>query len=216
MTRQVRWRAAGAARIMNAAVEQSLLLPAGALAGLIWANAAARSYDRFAAALRFVVNDVGMVFFFALAAKEVVEAAAPGGALSSARRAAVPIMAALGGMAAPAGAHDTLSQLEHWWKVPVELILFAFGLVNAGVAIDSAGPGTTAVLAAVLIGKPVGIAGFTLLARGVGLHLPAGLGWREILVRAAPRPSASPSRCSSPRRRFRQGPSSRRRRPARC
>ena len=43
-----------------------------------------------------------MVFFFALAAKEVVEATAPGGALHTWRRAALPCIAAAGGMAAPA------------------------------------------------------------------------------------------------------------------
>jgi NhaA family Na+:H+ antiporter len=314
---------------MNTAVEQSLLLPAGAVTALIWANVAHASYERFAHALHFIVNDVGMVFFFALAAKEVVEATAPGGALSSVRRAAMPVLAALGGMIAPAGiylavvtlagqpalargwaipcatdiafsyltaqfvlggrhpgipfllllaiaddafglvilaafyptgelrprefvvlfvaamlvaywlrrravlsfwpyvigagllswvallrgglhpalalvpivpflphaardpglfvgapasAHDTLSELEHWWKKPVEGILFAFGLVNAGVPFASAGIGTWAVLIGVLAGKPLGIVGFTLLGRIGGLRLPLGLGWRELVV----------------------------------
>lgn len=83
-------------------VEQSLLLPAGALLALIWANTLTESYAHFAHALEFAVNDVGMVFFFALAAKEVVEAAVPGGALHTWRRAAVPVIAALGGMVGPA------------------------------------------------------------------------------------------------------------------
>src|SRR5204863_3556030 len=47
-------------------------------------------------------NDVGMVFFFGLAAKEVVEATLPGGALHPWRRAAMPVVAAVGGMLAPA------------------------------------------------------------------------------------------------------------------
>ena len=38
-----------------------------------------------------------MAFFFALAAKEVVEATAPNGALHSPRRAAMPLLAAVGG-----------------------------------------------------------------------------------------------------------------------
>src|SRR5881396_1452579 len=84
------------------ALEHSLVLPLGASLALAWANTFAVSYARFAHALEFSVNDVGMVFFFALAAKEVVEATAPGGALHTWRRAGLPVVAAAGGMAAPA------------------------------------------------------------------------------------------------------------------
>jgi NhaA family Na+:H+ antiporter len=83
-------------------VEHSLLLPAGAVIALLWSNVGAASYGRLAHALEFPVNHVGMAFFFALAAKEVVEAVAPGGALQSWRRAALPVTAAIGGMAGPA------------------------------------------------------------------------------------------------------------------
>lgn len=84
-------------------LDNSLLLVAGAIAGLVWANTGYPSYERFADSLRFAVNDVGMVFFFALAVKEIVEAAMPGGPLASSREAAVPLIAAAGGMMAPAG-----------------------------------------------------------------------------------------------------------------
>ena len=50
---------------------------------MVWANIDYASYDRFAHPLHFWVNDVGMVFFFALAAKEVFEATLPGGPLAS-------------------------------------------------------------------------------------------------------------------------------------
>ena len=63
-----------------------------------WANTLPDSYYRFANAAAFLVNDVGMVFFFALITKEVVEATLPGGALHSWRRAALPVAAALGGV----------------------------------------------------------------------------------------------------------------------
>ena len=78
------------------------MLPAGAAVALVWANTSAATYGKFARALEFPVNDIGMVFFFALAAKEVVEATCPGGALHTWRRAALPVVAAVGGMAAPA------------------------------------------------------------------------------------------------------------------
>ena len=77
-----------ARRVLRRVVELSLVLPAGAVIALIWANTAHESYERFAGALHFAVNDVGMVFFFALAIKEVVEATAAGGALHTWRRAA--------------------------------------------------------------------------------------------------------------------------------
>jgi NhaA family Na+:H+ antiporter len=50
----------------------------------------------------FIVNDVLMCFFFALAAKEIWEALLPGGALSSPKKAATPLMATAGGIVGPA------------------------------------------------------------------------------------------------------------------
>lgn len=316
-----------AVHFRDVAVEHSLVLPAGAIIALVWANAAFASYARAADALRFAVNDVGMVFFFALAAKEVVEATAPGGALHTWRRAALPVVAATGGMIGPAliylaivnaagrpvlargwaipcatdiafsyivvrgifgrhaavpfllllaiaddalglvilalfypvghvrlgvgaglmagalaaafalrrkrvrsfwpyvglggslswaalffgGLHpalalvpivpflphaardpglflenprarDPLNQFEHWWKYPVQVVLFFFGLANAGVPIQQHGLGTWAVLAAILTGKPLGIGLSVAVAIAAGLHLPHRLGGRDVVV----------------------------------
>src|SRR2546428_8153367 len=75
-------------------VEHSLLLAVGSAIALVWANTSdAERYYRVAARLEFLVNDIGMVFFFALAAKEIVEATSPGGALHTWRRAALPAVA---------------------------------------------------------------------------------------------------------------------------
>ena len=49
--------------------DNSLLLLVGTIAAVTWANLDVASYDRVAHSLRFWVNEVGMVFFFALAAK---------------------------------------------------------------------------------------------------------------------------------------------------
>src|SRR5215208_6382391 len=84
-------------------IDNSLLLVVGTVVGLVWANLDYAVYERFSHALHFAVNDVGMVFFFALAVKEIVEATLPGGPLESPREAAVPIIAAAGGMIGPAG-----------------------------------------------------------------------------------------------------------------
>src|SRR5688572_20029746 len=67
-------------------LDRFLLLPIGAAAALAWSNAEPESYFRFAQTFRFVVNDVGMAFFFALMAQEVIEELMPHGALHSWRR----------------------------------------------------------------------------------------------------------------------------------
>jgi Na+:H+ antiporter, NhaA family len=310
-------------------IDNSLLLIAGTITALVWANTGQTSYARFSQALHFAVNDIGMVFFFALATKEILESRLPGGALESAREAAVPLVAAIGGMAVPAGLYlllslaaghgelargwaipcatdiafsyltirfifpkghgaipfllllaiaddalglillalfypsaqvsvaafagwmipallagawlkrrrtrsfwpyvivpgglswaafffgglhpalalvpilvfmphegrdlglfepaeatlpDALNQFEHVWRVPVQIILLFFGLVNAGVTLGSAGPGTWVVLVALLVGKPLGIVLTSIGAVKAGLRTPGDLTVREILV----------------------------------
>ncbi len=310
-------------------IDNSLLLIAGTLAALLWANLDHDSYAALTHPLHFAVNDIGMVFFFALATKEIVEATLPGGPLSSPREAGVPLLAAAGGMIFPAGIYvvlgtlqgqpeympgwaipcatdiafsylaarmifpqghpgitfllllaiaddalglillaifypsgplsivnfaafmipavavalllkrqrvlnfwpyvilagglswcglyfggvhpalalvpilpfmphakrdlglfdareaelpDTMNRFEHWWKVPVQVILFFFGLVNAGVTLSSVGPPTWMVLSGLLLGKPMGILLFTFLAVKVGLRAPGGLTYLHTLV----------------------------------
>jgi len=315
--------------LINFVLDNSLLLLAGALGAIVWANVDMTTYERVARPLHFWINDIGMVFFFALAAKEVFEATLSGGALASPARAAAPLAAALGGMVMPAaiyvalasvfgpailvrgwaipcatdiafsamiaraifpaghpavpfllllaiaddalglitlavfypsgplsimslvllmavamlaafwlkrrgirsfwpyvagpGAlswaalhfggfhpalalvpivpfmphalHDmglfearealrsnTLDRFEHWWARPVQLVLLLFGFANAGVPLAQIGPGTYYVLAALLLGKPIGILLFSGGARLMGARLPTGLQIRDLLV----------------------------------
>jgi NhaA family Na+:H+ antiporter len=310
-------------------LENSLLLLMGTAAAVLWANLDFDSYDTVAHPLRFWVNEVGMVFFFALAAKEVFEATLPGGSLASWRRAVAPLAAAVGGMVAPAviyialasgrgpadlvrgwaipcatdiafsamiarlifpsthpaipfllllaiaddalglvilavfypsgtlslatplilmpaavalalwlrhrrmrnfwayvigpgtlswaalyfgGLHpalalvpivpfmphspadlglfdprehrqtDTLSQFEHSWAAPVQVVLLLFGFANAGVPFADVGPGTYYVLAALLLGKPIGILLFSGAALLAGAHLPRDLRIADMLT----------------------------------
>jgi NhaA family Na+:H+ antiporter len=79
-------------------VDSFVLLPLGVLIALVWANTAALSYFRVAHSLRFVVNDIGMVFFVALVTEEALEAVMPGGALHRWRRTLLPMVAAAGGV----------------------------------------------------------------------------------------------------------------------
>jgi NhaA family Na+:H+ antiporter len=309
-------------------VDNSGLLILGTLIALVWANVERYSYIGFSHYLHFAVNDIGMAFFFALAAKEVTEATAPGGALHSPRRAAMPLAAAVGGMLGPAlifvtltivldrpnlergwaiptatdiafsylaarlvfgdkhaaipfllllaiaddaiglliiaafypsgpvrltdfaifvgagmllawwlrktravnfwsyilcagvlswigfyrgglhpalalvpivpflphtardpglfveapHAHDTLNEFEHRFKRPVDVLLFFFGLANAGVALVNFGAGTWFVLISILIGKPVGILAATAISAAAGLRLPKQVTWRDVTV----------------------------------
>ena len=312
-------------------IDNSLLLVAGTLVALIWANVDLHSYDALAhGPLHFIVNDIGMVFFFALAAKEIIEATLPGGPLQSPREAAVPLLAAAGGMIVPAGLFallvlaverpelmsgwavpcatdiafsymaarlifpanhpaipfllllaiaddamglmllaffypsgplslfyfavfmipavgvslllkkrrvrsywpyvlgggglswaalflggvhpalalvpvlpfmphakrdlgvynerednlpDTMNRFEHAFKVPVQIVLLFFGLVNAGVPFGSVGTGTWVVLAGLLAGKPIGILLMTFIGvKMLGLRAPGGLTYSHTLV----------------------------------
>ncbi len=318
-----------ASRLASFIFDNSLLLLAGTIAAVAWANVDLGSYDRLTHPLHFWVNDVGMAFFFALAAKEVFEATLPGGPLASPRQALSPLAAAVGGMVAPAliylalsstigpatlsrgwaipcatdiafsamiarvifprghpaipfllllaivddalgliilavfypsaplsfvalttlmtaavlialwlkrrqvrsfwpyviipgalswsalyfgGFHpalalvpivpfmphsardlglfdpredahvDTLNQFEHWWATPVQFVLLFFGLANAGVAFEQIGPGTYFVVAALLLGKPLGILLFSSAVRLVGAQLPPGLLVQDVVV----------------------------------
>ena len=104
--------------------DNSLLLLVGTTAAVVWANIDFASYEQVAHPLHFAVNEVGMVFFFALAAKEVFEATLPGGPLASPRRALSPLAAAVGGMLAPALIYVALAsirgpaELTRGWAIP--------------------------------------------------------------------------------------------------
>jgi NhaA family Na+:H+ antiporter len=105
-------------------LDNSGLLIVGAALALLWANLANATYEQVAQRLHFPVNDIGMAFFFALATKEVVEATAPGGALHTPRKAALPLVSAVGGMLGPALLFIGLlfmfdrPDLERGWAIP--------------------------------------------------------------------------------------------------
>jgi NhaA family Na+:H+ antiporter len=306
--------------------ERFLWLPLGAALALAWANTGPESYFRFAHALRFPVNEIGMAIFLGLITQEALEAVMPGGALAAWRRWAMPLVAAVGGLlgstffylafitlkheevlaaawpiacaidvaagyyvlktifrrstAAPhfllvlgiatnavgvlilavwpaftpdhigaavllvaavaiaamirrsrvrvfwpylvlcgtlswlafywAGVHPALAlvpivpflphrprtgnpfadpapdgtvhRAEHEWNAVAQVALFLFGVVNAGVLLRGADTGTSAVLIAALLGRPLGVLGAVALGVALGLHLPASVKWRELVV----------------------------------
>ncbi|MGI3163368.1 Na+/H+ antiporter NhaA [Pseudooceanicola sp. 200-1SW] len=78
---------------------------------------------------------------------------------------------------------DLLNHIEHALKHPVEIVLFFFGLMNAGVEFNAISEPTWLVLAGLLIGKPVGI----LIMGMIGAHvlklgLPEGMRSIDLLV----------------------------------
>jgi Na+:H+ antiporter, NhaA family len=132
-------------RLADYIFDNSLLLIVGAVAGLLWANLEPGTYEwlrdirlpsvpgvrlhaeelQHGIGLHYLVNDVLMAFFFALAGKEVWEALLPGGSLREAHRAAMPIVCAVGGMIGPAAIYlvgsaalGRFDELGQGWAIP--------------------------------------------------------------------------------------------------
>ncbi len=79
--------------------------------------------------------------------------------------------------------HDLLNEIEHALKTPVEVVLFFFGLCNAGVQFSSMGDATWLVLAGLLVGKPIGILIFGWLAAvPLRLGIPDGMRIVDLVV----------------------------------
>jgi NhaA family Na+:H+ antiporter len=74
--------------------------------------------------LHFLINDIFMVLFFGLAAKEITESCLPGGALNPLSKAINPLLATLGGVLGPVGIFLLLNLLfgnAEWtrgWGIP--------------------------------------------------------------------------------------------------
>jgi NhaA family Na+:H+ antiporter len=79
---------------------------------------------------------------------------------------------------------DEVHHFEHEWNVLVQVMLFLFGLVNAGVMLTGYDTGTWALLLATLAGRPLGILGAVGLAVAAGWHLPRRIDWPHLVVAA--------------------------------
>jgi NhaA family Na+:H+ antiporter len=78
---------------------------------------------------------------------------------------------------------DLLNHMRHLLRYPVEVILFFFGLANAGVEFAAISEPTWLVLLGLIIGKPLGITLFGwLAARPMGLGLPEGMRMSDLPV----------------------------------
>ena len=78
---------------------------------------------------------------------------------------------------------DLLNHIEHILKHPVEIILFFFGLMNAGVEFSAIAEPTWLVLAGLIVGKPIGIVIFGwVAAHPMRLGLPQGMRMIDLVV----------------------------------
>ena len=103
-------------RIKNTLQEFSLPLIVGVIAGLVVANIDIELYRHLVKykplgeeaeflghpiTLHFLINDIFMVLFFGIAAKEITESILPGGALNPPSKAINPLLGTLGGVIGP-------------------------------------------------------------------------------------------------------------------
>ena len=102
---------------VNILQEFSIPLLSGVVLALIAANVTPHWYEEVlhwqplgafgvfpdALTLHFIVNDIFMVFFFGIAAKEITESCLPGGSLNPVRKAVTPLVATIGGVVGPVG-----------------------------------------------------------------------------------------------------------------
>ncbi len=80
--------------------------------------------------------------------------------------------------------HSPLEAFEHFFSFIVNFGLFFFAFANAGVVFSSVGTITWIILASLIIGKTIGIVGFSLLGIGLGFSLPIGMKIQHLLVSA--------------------------------
>jgi Na+:H+ antiporter, NhaA family len=79
--------------------------------------------------------------------------------------------------------HDLLNHSEHLLKHPVEVVLFFFGLLNAGVEFNAIAEPTWLVLCGLIIGKPFGVMLFGYIGAHVfKLGLPEGMKTSDLFV----------------------------------
>ncbi|OEF99343.1 sodium:proton antiporter [Vulcanibacillus modesticaldus] len=117
---------------LNLLREFSIPLIAGVVVALIWANLDPEGYIYFIEEkelfegfnFHFFVNDIFMVFFFAIAAVEITQSLLPGGDLNPLKTAINPLLATLGGVLGPVFIFVLLNQTigspeyANGWGIP--------------------------------------------------------------------------------------------------
>jgi NhaA family Na+:H+ antiporter len=78
--------------------------------------------------------------------------------------------------------HARQAHFEAVFAYPLQIVAFLFGLVNAGVLLQGVDTGTWAVLAASVVGRPVGVLVAAAIARWGGLLSIRTVCWRDLVV----------------------------------
>lgn len=156
---------------INFLFENSVFLLVGAVAALIWANCDLEEYHHFWHAvlldsgmtLHFLVNDFLMMFFFAIAAKEVRESFLPGGDLSDLKKAATPLIATVGGVVVPAvvylclaGSFGQMETMGKGWAIPCATDI-AFCYLVARLIFGPGHPAITFLLLLAIVDDAIGL-----------------------------------------------------------
>ena len=158
-----------------------------AVLALAWANIFAQSYNRVVPPVRFAVNDVGMALFFGLAAKEIVEATRPGGSLHTWRRASLPVVAAAGGMIAPALSYVGFVRAAggepflRGWAIPCATDI-AFSYWTAQFVLGERHPGIPFLLLLAIADDAFGLVILALFYPVRDLHLPVAAGLMSLAI----------------------------------
>ena len=148
--------------------EYSIPLILGVIVGLVWANIDFGSYYKVVefdfwnfgkgpflddgehhdlndfyifgkhVTVHFLINEVFMVFFFGIAAKEITESILPGGALNPLPKAINPIMGTLGGVFGPVGLFILLAVIFYGGSDDLGRMMFPAEGVLGGWAIPTA------------------------------------------------------------------------------
>lgn len=131
-------------KIIHTIQEYSLPLILGVVAALIVANVDEHMYHHLVdypifgdgaaifghkVTFHFILNDIFMVFFFGIAAKEITESVLPGGPLNPIKKAINPLLGTLGGVLGPVGTyfiltwlffngHEDFSKVANGWGIP--------------------------------------------------------------------------------------------------
>jgi len=78
--------------------------------------------------------------------------------------------------------HSPLHLFEHQLKFFVDFGLFFFAFANAGVELAGIGPMTWIILAALIVGKTIGITLLGWMGERIGFKLPAGMDFRDLVM----------------------------------
>lgn len=194
-------------RVWSIISTYSLLLVSGAVAALLWANVAPESYHHFVEfplwtggpfgalggdgtrvlTLHYLVNDMLMAFFFALAAKEVWEAVILKNGSLRGKKAMTPLIATLGGMTGPVIVYLAIAvlagvfgEISHGWAVPTATDI-AFSYLVARIVF---GPGHPAIGFLLLLAIADDAGGLVILATFYP-SAPLAPGWLALSLAAA-------------------------------